>query len=88
MGVGLFHGVAGSGHLFGVVPALALATPEALLYLAAYLAAAVAAMSLFAAILGAVALRGGSSSIAGLMYGSGLVAMVVGLVWMITAWPL
>lgn len=86
-GVGVFHGVAGSGHLFGVIPALALPTSQAILYLAAYLLAAVASMAAFARLLGYIARRGGSGSIKGLMYGSGALAIGVGVFWMITSWP-
>ena len=86
-GVGVFHGVAGSGHLFGVIPALALPTGEAVLYLAAYLVAAVFSMAAFARLLGLIAERGGSGSIRTLMYGSGVLAIGVGVVWMVTSWP-
>ena len=87
LGVGIFHGVAGSGHVFGVLPALALPTAEAVIYLAAYLVAAVVAMSLFAGLLGAIARRGRTASVRGLMYGSGVLAVGVGIAWMATSWP-
>ena len=88
MGIGMLHGVAGTGHLFGVVPALALPVPEAALYLSAYLASAVAAMAGFAWVLGVAARRGGPGSIRWLMLGSGAVAVIVGGIWLVRSWPL
>lgn len=87
LGVGIFHGVAGTGHLFGVIPALALPTSEAILYLVAYLIAAVASMAAFAGVLGAIARRGGSRMVRRLMYGSGVAAIAVGILWMANSWP-
>ncbi len=87
LGVGMFHGMAGSGHLFGVLPALALPTGEAVLYLAAYLLAAVISMSLFAFTLGTLTRRGGPKWIRRIMFGSGVVAMAVGVVWIATSRP-
>ena len=43
-GVGMLHGIAGSGHLFGVIPALALPTGQAVIYLVSYLIAAIVAI--------------------------------------------
>lgn len=51
--VGTLHGVAGSSHLFGVLPTLALPTmTEAVWYLTAYGLGTVAAMAGFAALVG------------------------------------
>jgi hypothetical protein len=85
-GVGVLHGVAGSGHLFGVLPALALPTAEAVLYLISYLIAAVAAMGTFAWALGAVTSRGGPTWVQRVMYASGAIALVAGLVWIVNSW--
>ena len=87
LGVGLFHGMAGSGHLFGVLPALALPTTQAVIYLVAYLVAAVVSMSMFAYGLGALARRTGSEWVTRLMYGSGTLAVAVGILWVINSWP-
>jgi len=87
LGVGIFHGMAGSGHLFGVIPALALPTGEAAIYLVAYLLAAVVAMGGFAYVLGKLADRGGPVWIRRLMYASGALAVVVGVLWVINSWP-
>jgi hypothetical protein len=87
MGIGLLHGMAGSGHLFGVLPALALGTGQAVVYLAAYLVAAVLAMGGFAYVLGRMARLGGPMLVKRLMYGSGTVALVVGVFWIVGSWP-
>lgn len=87
MGIGLFHGVAGGGHLFGVLPALALPTASAVVYLVAYLVASVAAMGAFAWMVGAVAKRSGTEWIQRLMLGTGVLAVVVGVAWIANAWP-
>ena len=87
MGVGLLHGMAGTGHLFGVIPALALGVGEAVIYLAAYLVAAVLAMGGFAFLLGRMAAKGGPRLVRRLMYGSGTAALVVGGFWIVGSWP-
>ena len=87
LGVGIFHGMAGGGHLFGVLPALALPTPQAIMYLLAYLAASVLAMGAFAYGVGALAARSGIVWVSRLMLGSGVLAIVVGLVWIVVSWP-
>jgi hypothetical protein len=87
LGVGIFHGVAGGGHLFGVLPALALPTHEAILYLLAYLVASVVAMGAFAYGIGTLARRSGDTWIRRLMYGSGMLAAGVGVFWIVSTWP-
>jgi amino acid transporter len=58
--LGILHGIAGSSHFFGVLPALALPTrEETLLYIAAFGAGTVAAMSAFAALMGLASERAG-----------------------------
>ena len=87
LGVGMLHGAAGTGHLLGVVPALALETTAAvLLYLGCYLVGAVVSMALFGAALGALAERGGARVVQSLMVASGVVAIAVGA-WWLTAGP-
>ena len=52
--MGVLHGVAGSSHFFGVLPALALPTrADALTYIGSFGAGTVVAMTLFAAAVGA-----------------------------------
>lgn len=88
LGLGLFHGTAGTGHLFGVLPSLALPQELALLYLLAYLAAAVVSMSAFAFLVGRAAVRLGPNALPRLLGGAGVFAMGVGLFWIVTGWPL
>jgi len=53
LGVGILHGLAGSSHLLGVLPALALPTAQATAsYLASFAAGTIAAMTGFAATIG------------------------------------
>jgi hypothetical protein len=87
LGVGIFHGMAGGGHLFGVLPALALPTNQAIMYLLAYLVASVLAMGVFAYGVGVLAARSGTVWVKRLMLGSGVLAILVGLVWIVVSWP-
>ena len=87
LGVGLLHGMAGSGHLFGVLPALALPTTQAVIYLMAYLVAAVVSMGTFAYGLGVLARRSGTEWITRLMYSSGVLAILVGVFWIFRSRP-
>jgi putative Mn2+ efflux pump MntP len=87
LGVGFVHGAAGAGHLFGVVPALALPTPDAAVYILAYLISAVCSMALFGGLLGHIAERSGTRWMRRLMVGSGAAALAIGVVWTWTSWP-
>ncbi len=87
LGVGIFHGMAGGGHLFGVLPALALPTNQAIVYLLAYLVASVIAMGSFAYGVGELASRSGTLWITRLMFGSGVLAVIIGAVWIVSTWP-
>jgi hypothetical protein len=83
--MGVLHGVAGSSHFFGVLPALALpTTTAALLYIGAFGVGTVAAMTLFAAAVGTVAVRGilGPRTYRAMMTAAALLAIVVGGVWL------
>jgi hypothetical protein len=56
--MGILHGVAGSSHFFGVLPALALPTrADALTYIAAFGVGSVVAMTAFAAVIGSSVAR-------------------------------
>jgi len=79
--VGVLHGAAGTGHLFGVLPSLALPAAEAAAYLVSYLVAAIMAMAGVGCILGSIGDYGGPRAILGLMGGSSVVAIGVGLLW-------
>ena len=86
-GVGVLHGFAGSSHLFGVLPALALPTnQDAMAYLCGFGIAAVAGMSAFAALIGVISLaaaRRGINSSRGMLYVCSASAIVVGSVWLV-----
>ena len=57
------------------------------MYLLAYLAASVVAMGAFAYGVGALAARSGTVWVRRLMLGSGVLAVMVGLVWIVASWP-
>lgn len=85
-GVGVLHGLAGSAHFLGILPALAFADRSgALAYVAAFGAGTIAAMTLFAALIGWVARRfsrGGANLYRGLLFSFGVAAIAVGIVWL------
>jgi hypothetical protein len=80
--VGLLHGVAGSSHFFGVLPALALPTPAAsFTYIGAFGVGTVVAMSAFAGVVGRLGASGLCLSHRTLMATTGVAAIMVGCVW-------
>ena len=85
--MGTLHGLAGSSHLFGVLPALALPTPLAAVgYLGGFGVGAVLAMTVFSALVGAIALRAarrGVNAYRGMLYACSLAALCVGGFWLI-----
>jgi len=85
--MGTLHGVAGSSHLFGVLPALALPTnTAALCYLSGFGVGAVAAMSVFASLIGtlaAMAARRGVNAHRGVLYACSVSALIVGSFWLV-----
>jgi hypothetical protein len=84
--LGVLHGIAGSSHFFGVLPALALPTrAAALTYIAAFGAGTVLAMTAFAAAAGLVGARTAHGATAHrlMLLTAALVAIVVGGVWLI-----
>ncbi len=83
--IGLLHGTAGTGHLLGLLPALALPTGQAVLYLVAYLVAGVVVMSSVTWLLGTLSVRGSRRSLVGLMYGSATLAITLGVFWIATS---
>jgi hypothetical protein len=85
-GMGIVHGLAGSSHLFGVIPALAFATRiESLSYLAGFGAGAIFGMTAFAAGMGLLSVRLGRSGgrYRGLLFASSAAALVVGGFWLV-----
>jgi hypothetical protein len=84
--LGVLHGIAGSSHFFGVLPALALPTRgAAFTYIGAFGVGTVAAMTAFAAIAGLAGARTRHSPAAHrlMMMATALVAIVVGGVWLV-----
>ncbi|MGB5302122.1 MAG: sulfite exporter TauE/SafE family protein [Gemmatimonadota bacterium] len=86
-GVGILHGLAGSAHFLGILPALAFAdNTSAVAYVAAFGVGTVAAMTVFAALIGWVAKRfsrSGARLYRGLLLTFGVAAIVVGLFWLV-----
>ena len=83
--LGVLHGVAGSSHFFGVLPALALPSLTAsLMYIAAFGVGTVAAMTGFAAAVGTAAVRlpNGALPQRAMMLVAATLAIVVGTVWL------
>jgi hypothetical protein len=85
---GVLHGLAGSSHVLGILPALALPTREAsITYLLAYGVGNVTAMTGFASAIGFVAARaegGGVQLYRGLLATCSVAAIAVGAIWLIT----
>lgn len=85
--VGVLHGLAGSSHLLGVLPALAFSTRAAsIAYLAAFGIANIAAMTGFAGLMGFFADRaraGGARLYRNVLYVCSAVAIIVGGVWLL-----
>jgi len=83
-GMGALHGLAGSSHLFGVLPALAFATRfEAALYLAGFGAGAIIGMTAFSAVMGLLSSRLSRRHSSGLLYAASAAALVVGGFWLV-----
>jgi hypothetical protein len=83
--MGILHGIAGSSHFFGVLPALALPTRGAsLLYIGAFGVGTVAAMTGFAAAVGSAGwrLRRGAAAHRAMMMSAAVLALTVGGWWL------
>lgn len=82
--LGILHGVAGSSHFFGVLPALALPSLSAsLIYIAAFGAGTVVAMTAFAAAVGMASVRlpNGVLPQRAMMVAAATLAITVGSIW-------
>jgi hypothetical protein len=82
----VLHGIAGSSHFFGVLPALALPTRTAsLVYIGAFGVGTIAAMTAFAAAVGSAGARASSRAFPqrAMMFSAALLAIVVGGVWIV-----
>lgn len=88
-GIGTLHGLAGSSHFLGVLPALALPTlTERVSYLTAFAIGTVAAMGTFSSVLGLVSARLGLNhrrAYRGLMFACAGAAFSVGSWWIFHA---
>lgn len=82
LGIGVLHGLAGSNHLLGVLPSLAMAERQAVLYLAGYLAAAVLTMALFGALIGWITEVAGTDKIPAALRAAGWTCLALGVVWL------
>jgi hypothetical protein len=83
--MGILHGIAGSSHFLGVLPALALPTRgAAIIYIAAFGVGTVAAMTAFAAVMGRAGARvpHGATLHRGMMLTAATLAIFVGGVWL------
>jgi len=82
---GILHGLAGTAHLLGVLPAVALARlSSSVAYLAAFAAGTVLAMGTFSAVVGEGTARASARTpilLRNLTYGAGAASILVGLVW-------
>lgn len=88
LGIGLLHGVAGSSHLYGVLPALALGAGERVSYLVAFGVGSIVAMGSFAAVLALVVgrLAGSRERVRQqALVAASIIAIAVGLAWMLGA---
>lgn len=84
--MGVLHGVAGSSHFFGVLPALALPSRgAALAYIGAFGVGTVAAMTAFAAVVGSMGTRlhAGTSAHRAMMLTAAALAFAVGGWWLV-----
>jgi hypothetical protein len=85
LGIGFLHGLAGFGHLWAALPALALPRAAAIAYLSGFGGGTLLAMSAFAFVVGRVALRAhgsGTRAVRALMGASGAAAVAVGVWWL------
>ena len=82
--MGALHGLAGSSHLFGVLPALAFATRfESILYLVGFGAGAVAGMAAFSTAMGLLTKKIPHRHSSSLLYASSAAALVIGGFWLV-----
>jgi ABC-type nickel/cobalt efflux system permease component RcnA len=89
VGIGVLHGLAGSSHFLGVLPALALPTTAAAVgYIAAFGAGTVVSMGAFAGMMGALATRPafhGQQAYRTLLVVFSSAAIAVGIAWLVMA---
>jgi len=86
LGIGLLHGVAGSSHLYGLLPALALAASERVSYLIGFGIGSIVAMGLFAGLLGLVVgrLPGSKATVRRwTLLVASIAAVIIGTAWVL-----
>jgi hypothetical protein len=84
--MGTVHGLAGSSHLFGVLPAQTFPSlASSALYLAGFGLGAISGMTAFSSVMGVLSSKLGrrSRGHSGLLYASSAAALVVGGVWLV-----
>lgn len=85
--MGTLHGLAGSSHLYGVLPSLMFATRvDAVAYLGGFGAGAIGAMTAFSSMIGAAAAAAGQSQAVvrrAVLYAASIAAVIVGGVWLL-----
>lgn len=87
LAAGTLHGVAGTAHVLGVLPAVAM--PDWLSsggYLAAFALGTILAMGAFAAVVGETSARAGEHGprlLKGLMYAASALTVLVGVAWLV-----
>lgn len=90
LAVGTLHGLAGTSHLLGVLPTLAIpARGDALAYVIAFGVGSIIAMTVFAGVIGALSTqleRRGVAALRGLTIASSGAAVIVGALWIWLTW--
>lgn len=89
VGIGVLHGLAGSSHFLGVLPALALPTMAAAAgYIGAFAVGTIVSMGVFAGLMGLLATRPafhGQAAYRALLLLCSAAAIAVGVVWLVMA---
>jgi len=81
LAIGFLHGIAGAGHLFGALPALALAGFQSFIYLGAYLASAILSMGLFGLFIGRFLKGRKPSALRPVVLCASMLTIAVGIFW-------
>ena len=85
LGIGILHGLAGSSHFLGVLPALAFPTAaQSVAYIVAFAAGTIISMAFFTMVVGYMGTRlTGNRAYNWLMAGFSFIALAVGLFWLV-----
>ena len=81
LAIGFLHGIAGAGHLFGALPALALAGLQSFVYLAAYLGSAILSMGCFGFIIGRFLKGRNPNALRPVVFVASGITVAVGIFW-------